>query len=311
MAVSADAPSKIPKSGGQITFISEERMPYRVEARPEAKLEPLAPAFDKLSKGKDRFINVAPDGSFLLIDTTRFGCEDWNCIALVKSDLSEGDAIRSGEDFVHSDGGAAVGPKGDVIVISDKAEKDHIRDLLVLRREGDTYSKPKALTAASPFRFNAQPSMSSDGKRVVFDCGTDPYAAAGTAVCEVGTDGKGFRVVIEPGKPGWAKKVKAFHHPSYSPDGSIVVEADKPPLGERIWRLVPGASEPVPVGDAFGNDNSPCVMPDGRVISLWLGRREGNGRHEIKVMSPDGKDHFMALVGFEVADVVLGCGAWK
>lgn len=311
MAVTADAPSKIPRSGGQITFLSGEREPYRIEARPSAKPEPLGPALDKLSKGKDRYVNVAPDGSYLLLDTTRFGCEDWDCLVLVKPDLSEGTPVRSGDDLVHSDGPAAVGPGGALVVYSNKADTKHQRDLIAVSREGQSYGVPKVLTGASPFKYNVQPSVSKDGTRIVFDCGNEPYAGEGSAVCEVSADGSGFRIVLEPGKPGFPQKIKACHHPAYAPDGSIVVEIDKPPFGERVWRLPKTGGDPVLIGDAFSNDNSPCVMPDGRVVSLWLGRREGDGRHEIKVMSPDGQDHFMALVGFEVHDVVLGCGKWE
>lgn len=297
------------KSGGQITFISEEeREAYRVEARAGAKLEHLTPALDKLSKGKDRFVNVAPDGSFLLLDTTRFGCDDWGCLALVKADLSEGAAILAKDQTVHPDGSAAVGPGGNVVVYSIEAGTDHPRDLVAIRRKDGAFGAREILSADSPYPFNKQPSISHDGRKVVFDCGPEPYAGDGTAVCEVGTDGAGFRVVAAPGKPGATEKVDGFHHPAYAPDGSIVVEADKRPLGERIWRI-PASGEPYLVGELFGNDNSPCVMPDGRVVSLWLGRRGGEGKHELKVMSPDGEDHFMVFGDVEPADVVLGCGA--
>ena len=300
-----DGSSPSLKSGGYITFISEEPRAYRVEASVNAKVEDLTPALDKLSKGKDFFVNVAPDASVLLLDTTRFGCEDWGCLALVKADLSEGDAIRAKDQVVHSNGPGAVGPGGNTVVYCAEVGTGHPRDLVAVHRDGDGFGAPQPLTAASPFAFNRQPSISPDGKTVVFDCGMEPYADDGTAVCEVGTDGEGFRVVVEPGKAG-AAMVGGFHHPAYAPDGSIVVEADQ--QGERLWRVsTSGVAELV--GERYGNDNSPCVMPDGRVASLWLGRQGGAGKHEIKVMSPDGEEHFMVLVGVEPADVVLGCGA--
>jgi hypothetical protein len=56
------------------------------------------------------------------------------------------------------------------------------------------------------------------------------------------------------------------------------------------------------------NDNSPCVLPDGRVVSLWLLRPGGSGFHEIKVMDPDGTNQFMALTDVNVFDVGIGCG---
>ena len=69
-----------------------------------------------------------------------------------------------------------------------------------------------------------------------------------------------------------------------------------------------GASEPVLVTTEFNNDNSPCVLPDGRVASLWLDRPDGEGDHEIKVMAPDGGGYIMILTDVDVFDVGLGCG---
>jgi len=77
--------------------------------------------------------------------------------------------------------------------------------------------------------------------------------------------------------------------------------------GEQIWRLPPGASQPVRVADAFGNDNSPCVLPDGRTVSLWLDRPAGTGVHELKVMAPDGSSFFMLLPDVDVLDAGIGC----
>jgi hypothetical protein len=61
------------------------------------------------------------------------------------------------------------------------------------------------------------------------------------------------------------------------------------------------------VNERFNNDNDPCVLPDGRIASLWLERPGGGGRHEIKVMSADGRQYLMALTGADVADIGIGC----
>ena len=88
--------------------------------------------------------------------------------------------------------------------------------------------------------------------------------------------------------------------------GSIVFEADW--SKERIWRLPAGDTEPVPGGD-FGNDNSPCVWLDGRIVSLWLDRQDNaNSLHEIKVMSPDGGTFMMLSIKKDVLDSGIGCG---
>jgi hypothetical protein len=97
-----------------------------------------------------------------------------------------------------------------------------------------------------------------------------------------------------------------LHSPDYSPDGGIVFEADW--NGEKIWRLPPGSASPVLITDRFSNDNSPSVLPDGRIVSLWLNRPEGLGYHEIKVMNADGSGYYMAYVDVDVADIGIGCG---
>jgi hypothetical protein len=57
------------------------------------------------------------------------------------------------------------------------------------------------------------------------------------------------------------------------------------------------------------NDNSPCVLPDGRIVSLWLGRPGNrNGVHELKVMNEDGSRARMLLENVDVDDIGTGCG---
>ena len=58
----------------------------------------------------------------------------------------------------------------------------------------------------------------------------------------------------------------------------------------------------------FGYDSSPCVLPDGRIVSLWLDRPEGSGAHEMKVMAADGRIFFMLLPDVDVLDGGIGCG---
>ena len=52
--------------------------------------------------------------------------------------------------------------------------------------------------------------------------------------------------------------------------------------------------------------------PDGRVVSLWLGRKEigkntGAIGHELKVMGEDGTHAVMLLTGVDVVDIGIGC----
>jgi Tol biopolymer transport system component len=223
----------------------------------------------------------------------------------VAGDLSSGEAVLASGALVHAQGFSAVASGGKLIVYPASGGT-HSRDLWAVRRSGGSWGAPVLLTGDSPYEWNDQPAISADGSRVIFDCGDQPYGAEGTAVCEVDSDGTGFSVVLTPAQGPGGANLTALHHPDYAPDGSIVFEAD---LGdEQIWRLPAGAREPVRVTTQFSNDNSPCVLPDGRIASLWLDRPGGSGAHEIKVMAPDGSSYVMLPTEVDVADIGLGCG---
>ena len=162
-------------------------------------------------------------------------------------------------------------------------------------------------TAASSFAWNDLASIHPDGTRVLFDCGPLPDAGEGCSICEVGIDGAGFRTVVTGvDAPGAVTRRGPLHHAAYAPDGSVVFEADWD--GERIWRKA-GTSVSNVSTSVVANDNSPCVLPDGRIVSLWLDRAENpGGSHEIKLMSALGTAPSMLLTGADVSDVGIGCG---
>ena len=89
------------------------------------------------------------------------------------------------------------------------------------------------------------------------------------------------------------------------PDGSIVFEGDW--NGEQIYRYT-GSGDPSVINPAYGNDNSPTVLPDGRVVSLWLGREGGPGYHELKIMNADGGGDRMLLINVDISDTGIGSG---
>jgi len=143
---------------------------------------------------------------------------------------------------------------------------------------------------------------------VLFNCTNEPYSGT-TSICEVGLDGSGFRVVLTPAdSPAGLPDIGDLQAPDYAPDGSIVFEASW--TGEEIWRLAPGAGTPTRISSssAYNNDNSPTVLPNGNIVSLWMNRPNGSSVHELKVMTPDGSNYFMALTDIDIADIGLGSG---
>ncbi len=122
-------------------------------------------------------------------------------------------------------------------------------------------------------------------------------------------DGSGFRLVLSPSPPPpGLPQGGAVHHAVYAPDGSIVFEGEWG--GEAIWRLPAGATTPVRITGRFNNDNTPCVLPDGWIVSVWLGRPgNASGVPEIKVMAPDGSNDRILLSGAEFASNDFGCSS--
>jgi hypothetical protein len=308
-------PAAIPvvaDTGGVITYRLPEGHVYRLAAQEGATPEDISLALDAIAPGvEDEWLNVAHNGAWLLISTDRFdpGCAGWPCLALMSPDLTQVEVIRVGGEFVHPSGFGAVGPSGDVIVYP-AGGGPHELDLWSLLRFDGVWTGPTLLTAESPYAWNSQPAIGWGDSLALFDCGDEPYGAAGTAICEVAVDGSGFAVMFAPDRlPGTNV---ALHHASYVPPvpglpGRIVFESSW--NGEQVWQAERGGEIAV-INAAFTNDNSPCVLPDGRIVSLWLNRPENPaGYHEIKVMSPDGSAYYMALTGVDVLDGGIGCGA--
>ncbi|MCZ7574999.1 MAG: hypothetical protein M5U01_41145 [Ardenticatenaceae bacterium] len=221
--------------------------------------------------------------------------------------------IRANGALVHPGGVAAVASGGDLIVYPSE-DGPHDVDLWAIRRREEPggapehrFGAPVLLTANSPYAFNGQPAIIAEGNVVVFECGDEPYGAEGTALCEAATDGTDFRVVLTPNdSPAGLPHAGALHHPDYAPDGSIVFAAD---WDGRIWRLPGPDAAPFPVAPQFEGDDSPCVLPDGRIASLWWNRPGGPGSAELKVMAADGSQFRMVLTGVDVAPAGIGCGS--
>lgn len=310
-AAKAGSPVRAGEEPGQsyITYTLADQTVHRLAAREGAEPEDISAALDILSpRQADEWLNVSPDGEWLLISTERFDpeCLGWACLALVPADLSAAEVLRIQGGVVRAEGFSAVASGGDLVVFTGP-DGPHQLDLFALRRVEGVWTGPFLLTADSPDEYNEFPAISDDGTKIVFHSGSEPYNVEGARIAEVGSDGTGFRIVIGPDQPppGLAPG-GSLRSPDYAPDGSIVFEGDW--NGERVWRLEPGQTTPTLVNESFGNDNSPAVLPDGRIVSLWLGRPEGQGFHEIKVMTLDGSAHYLALTEVDVADIGIGCG---
>ena len=292
-------------TAGKVSYILDG-VPYLQQAVEGGAITDVSAALDALSPRPatsplpDSIINLSPDGSWLVVISERFEaeCEGWPCAAVVASDFSQAEAVTTPSGLLHPTD-VAIGSGGNLLVFSDDD-----RILWAASRTDGSWSDPLAISSASTYSYAWRPAISDDGLRVLFDCGDELFPAA--AICEVGIDGNDFRVVRTRDQgPADHPSGAGMHHPDYAPGGSIVFEAEYAD-GEQVWRL--GAGDPELIDGAASDDNSPCVLPDGRVASLWLNRPGSAGGHELKIMAADGSSYFMARTDIDVADVGLGCG---
>jgi hypothetical protein len=296
---------------GHVTYTFGEQV-YRIKAVEGAIPENITQELNNLSPlpqgGSDENLNISPDGKWLVLITERFhdDCAGWACLAVVADDVSSGEVVWSNGTVIHpASGSPAISSGGNLIVYSSTDGEHDLNLWAVSRGSGTAWGAPFELTKDSTYEYNEGPAINGDGTKIVFTCTNNPYSGD-TNICEVGTDGEDFRVLLTPSDSPEGLPDKAnFHAPDYAQDGSIVFEADWD--GEYIWRLTAGATEPVKITSDFNNDNSPCVLPDGSIASLWLNRPGGLGHHELKIMAQDGSSYFM-LLNEDVADIGIGCG---
>ncbi len=276
-----------------------------IEARAGATPVDIGPKLAAIGSGGDARMGMGADGTFVS-ETSRFGCSD-PCLAIYSPNLTSGERVLAGGAPVRNmrDVTPAVASVGGNTIVVHGGRASHNTDLYVTRKTGAAWSASQLLTGASSFANNFKPQISPDGAKVVFDCGSDPYGSSGTSICEVRLDGTGFRKVIGPeGGPGGGRNT---HSPSYDRDGSIVFEGEW--SGEQVWRIGASGGAPTRLNGSYGNDNTPCLLPNGKVASLWL-NRPGNpsGNHELKLMNGDGSGMVMLVTGQDIVDTGLGCG---
>lgn len=297
-------------ASGQITFVADDRL-WRIEPRADATLEDLTVKLDAIARFPGVHagpITVSTDGAWLVFRSERFDEEaaGWAALTIAPADLSSAEAVRTGGELLHNEGLAQAGDGGTFVVyVADGGP--HTRDLWIVERAHPGWSAPRLLSGDSPFAWNDHPVLATD--RVVFDAGDEPYGGDGTRVCAVHLDGTGFEVLVEPDDgPAGMEISRTVHSGALAPDGSVVFESEWGGV-ERVWRRRPGAAPSV-IG-SYANDNSPNVLPDGYVASLWLMAEGGEGKHHLKVMKEDGSSPIVLTIGAgisEVADVGIGVG---
>lgn len=303
-----DAFVPVPPGVGQVAYrLMRNNHVYRVAASDPPVIEDVSATLDAASPGSDSLLSVSPDGKWAAVVTTRFGC-DFDCLVLApiangQVQGAQATRVLAAGQMVHPQDRVALSVDANLIVYTDNSGP-HTRDQFAIHKSGDgSYGAPVLLTGASTFAFNLLPSLAPDGSSIVFDASADGGANAVT-LCRVGTDGSGFAVALSPAAGPNATASNEVHSGNLAADGTLVFESDW--NGERIWQRAP-AGALTQIGD-FNDDNTPCLLPDGRIASLWLNRPGGGGMHELKIMPPDGSSYRMLVENEDILDIGLSCG---
>jgi hypothetical protein len=251
-----------------------------------------------LDSGNDFWVNISPNGEWLLLESSRLHdeCDDWACLIYGKRDLSEFTVVQTNSgELIHPEAFSAISSDGKIIVA--QMSLNNRFDLIVSRRTGTRWSEPQVITSASPSSTNTSPALSANGQEVVFSCGN--------SICLINTDGTGLTTIIDPANRAEINKAGSADFDPIT--GDIVFEGEE--NSERIWRYNRTSSNIQVINSTYTNDNSSCVLSDGRIASLWL-NRAGNqaGLHELKIMNATGLSHFMATENTDISDIGLGCG---
>ena len=308
-------PKPVPQTGTVVFTLGNDV--YRITANSGSSPENISALVWGSTRKADRRINVSSDGAWLVWET-RNGeaeCETVGCLIVApSSDPKAAQIVKYPVTIrgvptlqtVTSLAGIPAVTSGGNLIVYPFATLEGI-GLFTVKRAGSSWGDPASITAQLGTTFNDQPSLSSNGEKLVFDCGNVPYGNEGTDICQINTDGTGFVQVFEnDARSRDAVQAGALHHPAFTADGSVIFEASW--NGEQLWRAKKGDAVATRIS-SINNDNSPCVLPDGRIVSLWLDRPgNSSGTHELRVVNADGSNPQMLLTGQDINDIGIGCG---
>ncbi len=270
-----------------------------IEAKVSGAVTDISDHLLTLDSGEESWINISPNGEWLLMESSRLNseCSGWACLIYGKRDLSEFKVIMSSSGAVmHPEGFSAIANGGDVIVAH--MIEDERNDIFVSKKTGTDWSTPQSISSTSPSDNNRNPAISANGEEVLFSCGEN--------ICMVDIDGSNLKTVIKlSDKPvgSWSQIKSA----DFDINGDIVFEAEDD--SERIWRYNRSSLEVSVINASQTNDNSPCVLSDGNIASLWLNRpNNSSGGHELKIMNATGSNYSMIIEDKDISDFGIGCG---
>ncbi len=297
----------VSSSLGKITYTYQNSV-YRINAQASATPENISSLITPAAtRNADRRLNISPNGDWLILETQNLDplCNGTYCLAVApSSNPASASLVRAPNPIQDSQGFPAISSDGNLIVYTANGGA-HNFDLWAIRKTGNTWAAPVQITQTSSQAFNDQPAISSDGSKVLFDCGSQPFGAGNTSICEIGTNGTGFRVVVSPtNAPSSIANKGPAHHADYLSDGSIAFDASWDTDG--IWKILGSTVSKVSLEN---NIVAPCGLMGGKIASLWLERSGNtNGYHELVMTNNNGTNLQTILTGIDIEDIGIGCG---
>ena len=272
-----------------------------VEAKKDGIVTNISELLAKTNAGQESWINLSPNGEWILLDSTRLdsSCEDWACLIYGKRDASDFKTIKLTDgSVIHPENFSAISNDAKFVVVH--LSQDDGNDLFVSTQDdNNTWSELKALTASSPSTDNKNPSISADGTEVLFDCGEN--------ICLVNSDGTNLKTLIRlDDKPN--NSWESITNADFDTYGNIVFQGTF--VATWPWRYNRKTSEITLINNKNNNDNFPCVLSNGDIATLWFDRAENNsGNAELKIMNATGTSQVIAITGDnEIFNAPLGCG---
>ena len=294
-----------PVSLGKITYTYQNNV-YRVNAQAGASPENVSSLITSGTRKPERRLNISPNGTWLVFETQNLdvGCDGNYCLAVAPSDNPAGaTVVRTPNLIQDSQGFPAISSDGNLIIYTASGGT-HNFDLWAIRKTGMTWAAPVQITQTSSQNYNDQPALSSDGNKVVFDCGTVAFGEGNTSICEIGTNGSGFRVVVSPtNAPSSIVNKGPTHHPDYLSDGSIAFDTAWD--ADAVWKVLGNTISKV---SQVNNNVAPCGLQN-KIVSLWLERSGNtNGYHELIITDNNGANLQTIVENIDIEDIGIGCG---
>ena len=256
--------------------------------------------------GDDRWLAISNDLGYYIMETERAGYSGWSGLVWGRFNANgEPSKPKAVDGRPHPEAHGAISRKGTHIAITLRA-KETRTDIILLTRNGDSWDRSRDINlSAATGRSDGEPQFSVDGNKVIWTSSINWSGSDSEIVfVENNLHGDGYKELLDSSRLGSGAKML---RPSYEANGKIIFEGEV--SGELCYRWDPSIPDVDPkiINSHYSNDNSCRSLPDGRIISYWMGR-QGSAGHELRVMLENGVHQAVLLTGTSFWDFPISGG---